>query len=139
MAKAGLKTVRTNASVDAFVAGIAAERQQDCRELIGLMSKAAGAGPQMWGPAIIGFGQCRYRYPDGREMDWMLIAFSPRKAEFALYLMADFAGKRALMARLGTHKTSKFCLYVKRLADVDRGVLQKLLAGSVAAAREQYA
>lgn len=139
MAKTGLKTVRTNASVGAFVAGIAAERQQDCRELIDLMSKAAGAGPEMWGPAIIGFGRCRYRYPDGREMDWMLIAFSPRKAAFALYLMADFAGKQALMERLGKHKTSKSCLYVKRLADVDRGVLQKLVAGSVAAARKQYA
>jgi hypothetical protein len=131
-----LQTVRTKASVDGFLRAVAAERHADCREIIALMSAAAGSGPEMWGPAIIGFGKSLYRYPDGRTMDWMLVAFSPRKTDFVLYL-DDFTGKPALMKRLGKHKTGKTCLYIKRLDDVDRGVLGELVTRSVKATREK--
>jgi hypothetical protein len=132
-----LQTVRTKASVDGFLRGVPADRLADCREIIAMLSAAAGAAPEMWGPAIIGFGESVYRYPDGRTMDWMEVAFSPRKAEFTLYLERDFDGKADLLSRLGKHKASPACLYVKRLADVDRDVLRTLVTRSVAATRKR--
>lgn len=134
---AELKTRPTGGSVTAFLAGIADEqRRKDCRALVRLMREATGSPGRMWGPSIIGFGSYRYRYGSGREGDWFLAGFSPRKQELTLYIIAGFAGSGALLRRLGPHRTGKSCLYVKRLADLDLSVLRELVGGSVTALRK---
>jgi hypothetical protein len=129
---AELKTKRTAVSPDDFLNSIKDEQiRADCRTLAGMMQKATKSKPQMWGPSIVGFGNYRYKYPDGREMDWMLIAFSPRKQNITLYVSPDFQDYGALLSRLGKHSCGKSCLYIKHLADVDLPTLQKIISGSV--------
>jgi hypothetical protein len=93
----------------------------------------------MWGPAIVGFGSYRYQYPDGREMDWMLIAFSPRKNYIALYIKPGFESYKELMAKLGKHSGSKSCINIKRLSDIHLPTLTKLVKASVAHVRKASA
>jgi hypothetical protein len=133
-----LKTTPNAASVAEFIAGVAADRQEDCRTIIRMMSAASGAEPRMWGPSIVGFGSYHYTYESGREGDWMLIGFSPRKRDLTLYIMAGFSRYEELMTRLGKYRTGKSCLYVKQLSDVDAGVLQELMNESVRAMRARY-
>ena len=136
---AELKTKATGASVEAFLERAAGTRMDDCRALVAMFTKATRAKPKMWGPSIIGFGSCKYRYPDGREMDWMLGAFSPRKTDLVVYLMGSFPEKERLLSALGKHRIGKSCLYIKRLADVDVAVLWQLIDGSVVAMKERNA
>jgi hypothetical protein len=136
---AELKTRPSGASVDAFIQSIADEaRRGDCVTLLELMRRVTGAEPEMWGPSIVGYGSYHYRYASGREGDWFLTGFSPRKRDLTLYVMAGFEGYEDLLARLGPHKTGKSCLYVKRLADLDLGALEALVSVSVAHMREAY-
>ena len=129
---AELKTKETEASVDDFLATVEDEaKRADCRRIIELMSAATGAPPKMWGAAIIGFGQRRLKYESGRELDWMIVGFSPRKQNLTLYLSTGEEWHAARLARLGKYKTGKGCLYFKRLADVDEGVLNELIEESV--------
>ena len=86
----------------------------------------------MWGEGIVGFGRYHYRYASGREGEWFVAGFAPRKQALTLYIMSGFKGHAALMKRLGKHKTGRSCLYIKRLSDVDAGVLRELVASSVA-------
>ncbi len=133
---AELKTKPTHASVTGFLAGIAdAERRRDCRAVVQMMRRATNAAPRMWGPSIVGFGTYHYRYASGRAGDWFLAGFSPRKNDLTLYVMGGTSRHAALLRKLGAHKTGKACLYIKRLADVDRNVLQQLIRESVKAAR----
>jgi hypothetical protein len=134
-AMAELKTKRTDASVKDFLSSVEEDRRDDCQTIVKMMKKATGAEPKMWGPSIVGFGEYKYRYPDGREMDWMLAAFSPRKRELVLYFMPGFERYNAHLAKLGKHKTGKSCLYIKRLADVDLTVLQQMIDESVSLLR----
>lgn len=128
------KTQASPADVDAFLSGIAdGARQADCRELAGLMQQVTGEAPVLWGAAMVGFGRYRYRYDSGRSGEWFIIGFSPRKTDLTLYLMSGFASEPALMAGLGKYKTGKSCLYVKKLADINRSSLSSLLERSVAA------
>lgn len=127
------KTRPTSQSVPEFLESIQDERvRSDCRTLVEIMKAATGAEPRMWGPNIVGFGSYRMKYADGHETDWMLVAFSPRKANLTLYLTSGFAGYDELMARLGKHSCGKSCLYIKRLADVDLRTLTTLVESSVA-------
>jgi hypothetical protein len=129
---AELKTKRTAVAPDDFINLIKDEQiRADCKTIAGMMEKATRAKPKMWGPSIVGFGNRRYRYPDGREMDWMLIAFSPRKQNITIYVSPDFENYDTLLTRLGKHSCGKSCLYIKRLADVDLPTLQKIISGSV--------
>jgi Domain of unknown function (DU1801) len=105
--------------------------RQDCWTIAGLMQRATNANPKMWGPSIVGFGHRRYQYPDGREMDWMLAAFSPRKKNITLYLDCDFEGYDELVEQLGIHSCGKSCIYIKRLSDVHLPTLKKLISASV--------
>ncbi|MDX9751283.1 MAG: DUF1801 domain-containing protein [Flavobacteriales bacterium] len=128
MAKAELKTRETDASVDDFIAAQPKDEvRSDCRALIALMSELTGAPPKMWGAAIVGFGSVPLTYASGRQLDWPLLAFSPRKTALTLYLTCDIQQYAGQLARLGKHSTGKGCLYIKRLADVDMGVLRGLL------------
>jgi hypothetical protein len=132
MAKSELKTKENEASVEDFINGVVGENvRADCRRIVGLMSGATGAPPNMWGANIVGFGSRKMKYASGRELDWLIVGFSPRKANLTLYLGTGEAWNDALLSRLGKHKTGMGCLYVKRLADVDENVLKKLIEESV--------
>jgi hypothetical protein len=135
MAKAELKTKKTKDSVPAFLAKIEdPQARKDCKTLVGLMEAATGAKARMWGTSIVGFGDYRYRSPaTGREGDWFQMGFSPRKGALTLYLLSGVHRHGELLKKLGKHKTSKSCLYIKRLEDVDAGVLKKLILASAKA------
>ncbi|RLT41381.1 MAG: DUF1801 domain-containing protein [Chloroflexi bacterium] len=129
---AELKTQQNDASVTDFINGVDEKRRDDCFALLDLMSEVTGAPAKMWGTAIVGFGEYHYKGASGREGDWMLVGFSPRKQNLTLYIMSGFDRYDELLAKLGKHSTGKSCLYIKRLADVDRDVLRQLVAASVA-------
>lgn len=136
---AEVKTKLTKASAADFLNAIEdGQVRKDCWTIAGMMAKATKAKPKMWGPSIVGFGTCRYRYPDGREMDWMLVAFSPRKQNIALYTLPEFPGRNELMAKLGKHSAGKSCVNIKRLSDIHLPTLRKLIEGSVAGMRKKY-
>jgi len=127
-----LKTSRNDNSVDDFIAGVADEsRRRDAEAVRELMARVTGEQPAMWGDSIVGFGERRLRYDSGRELDWPLVGFSPRKQALTLYIMDGFAGYQELLGRLGKHSTGKACLYIKRLDQVDLDVLEDLVARSV--------
>jgi len=129
---AELKTKQTGASVKQFLNKITDEqRRDDCFAIAKMMEEATGAKPKMWGSSIVGFGSYHYKYESGREGDWMMTGFSPRKNDLTLYLMMGFEKQRELMKQLGKHKTSKSCLYIKRLDDVHVPTLKKLIKESV--------
>ena len=113
------------------------EKRQDSEELIKLMSKVVGKPPKMWGPTIVGFGKYRYKYATGLEGEICLTGFSPRKPSLVLYIGPGL-GDKELMSRLGKHKRGKGCLYIKKLADVDRAVLKELIVKSVTEMRKRY-
>ena len=132
MAKAEIKTKETDASVEDFLNRLADEQQrEDARKIIGMMTNVTGDKPKMWGTAIIGFGNRVYTSPTtGREVDWMKIGFSPRKGNLSLYVFNGAPKQAELLEKLGKHKTGKGCLYVKKLADVDEKVLEKVIAAA---------
>jgi hypothetical protein len=130
------KTKATKVSVAAFVDALTDDtKRADTKALVKMMQSATGEKPAMWGPSIIGFGSYHYVYESGREGDMPLVGFSPRKAAIVLYSMTGAKGAEALLAKLGKHTTGKGCLYVKKLADVDEKVLERLVVASVAAKR----
>ena len=136
---AGVKTKRTEASVDTFIADVENDaKRTDSKEVIEMMQAATGEPPKMWGSSIVGFGSYHYKYESGREGDWMLCGFSPRKQSLVLYIMPGFQSYDKFMEKLGKHTTGKSCLYIKKLDDVDRSVLKKLIEASVAEMRSRY-
>lgn len=136
---AQLKTVRTDARVDDFIDGIESEgRRGDCRTVLDIMRRVTGGEPAMWGESIVGFGSYHYTYDTGREGDWFLAGFSPRRQNLTLYVMAGLGRWQPLMARLGKHTTGKSCLYVRKLSDIDLEVLEELVSASVAHMRKRY-
>jgi hypothetical protein len=137
MAKAELKTKVNDGSVDDFLNTIGDEQKRtDSFRLVEIFSKATGAKPKMWGPAIIGFGERRLKYDSGRELDWMITGFSPRKANLTLYALTGSPEQNAMLEKLGKHTTSKGCLYIKRLSDVDEKVLASLIKVTVDRAKK---
>jgi hypothetical protein len=132
MIVAELKTQKNDASVEAFLHTVDEKRREDCFALLKLMDEVTGAPAKMWGSAIVGFGEYHYKYASGREGDWMLVGFSPRKQNLTLYIMSGFDRYDELLGKLGKHSVGKSCLYIKRLADVDTDVLRQLVEASVA-------
>jgi uncharacterized protein DUF1801 len=129
---AELKTKVNNASVDKFLKSIKDEQTRaDCFQIVEMMKKATQAEPKMWGTSIVGFGDYHYKYESGREGDWFVTGFSPRKQNLTLYVMGGFNGYDELVTKLGKHSMGKGCLYVKKLEDVDTRVLNKLITTSV--------
>ncbi|MFZ0481639.1 MAG: DUF1801 domain-containing protein [Terriglobales bacterium] len=132
------KTKPTKASVAEFIDAIEDQtRRADARAIVKLMRTATGEKPQMWGPSIVGFGSCHYKYDSGREGDAPLIGFSPRKSANVLYGAIGCSESRTLLEKLGKHETGKGCLYIKKLADVDQRVLESMIVKSIAAARKR--
>jgi len=129
---AELKTKPTKASVSKFLRAIQDEAtRKDCQQLTKTMKEVTGAEPRMWGPSIVGFGTYHYVYASGREGDWFLTGFSPRKQNLTLYIMSGFDEYEDLLGRLGKHKKSKSCLYVRSLEDLDLTVLKRMIRASV--------
>lgn len=132
------KTTATTASVSAFIDKVAKEvMRDDSRALMAMMQELTGEEPHMYGPTIIGFGTYHYTYASGHSGSAPLAAFSPRKTELVLYL-GEEAQDEAALAKLGKHKATKGCVYVKRLADIDLKVLKGLVKKSIAATRKRY-
>ena len=130
---AELKTKPNNASVAAFLKSIEDEQsRKDCRELSSLMKTVTGKRPKMWGTSIVGFGTYRYKYASGREGEWPLVGFSPRKRNLTLYIMSGFDDYDSLLEALGKYKTGKSCLYINKLEDVDLLTLRELVRQSAA-------
>lgn len=126
------KTKRNKRSVKKFLGGVADARRREAAEtVLALMEEVTGEKPEMWGDSIVGFGSYRYKYESGREGEWPLTGFSPRKANLTLYIMSGFSRYQALLAKLGKHKTGKSCLYLTRLEDIDMKVLRTLIEESV--------
>lgn len=128
MAKAELKTRPTDASVEKFIASIDnATRRADAETTLDMFKRVTGLEPKMWGTAIIGFGSRPLKYESGRELDWPIIAFSPRKQNMTLYVICNSAKQHDLLAKLGKHSTSVSCLYINKFADVDLKVLEAVV------------
>ena len=127
MPKSKNKTVETGDSVEEFLSSITDEqKQKDARKIVAMMQKISGVKPKMWGASIVGFGNYHYRYDSGREGDFMKMGFSPRVQNLTMYIMPGFERYDDLMQQLGKYKTGKSCLYVKKLEDVDGGILEEL-------------
>ena len=134
----GLKTRRTGRSVSRFLAGVEHPvRRKDARTLLRLMREVTGLEPEMWGDSIVGFGRYQYRYASGREGDWFLAGFSPRKSSLVLYLMSGQRAHAELLRRLGQAPRAGSCLYLKSLDGVDLKLLRRLIRESVAAVRRR--
>jgi hypothetical protein len=131
MAKYEPKTKPTDASVDDFINSVEnKERREDAFRVLEMYKRASKLEPKMWGPAIVGFGSRPIKYADGSEMDWPAAAFSPRKQNMTLYVVNSSPKQPELLAKLGKHSTSKACLYIKRLSDVDERVLERIVKDS---------
>ena len=126
------KTKPTQASVKDFLNQIAdKERRDDCFAVAKMMEEITGDKPKMWGPSIVGFGTWHYKYASGREGDWPIAAFSPRKRDLTLYLNIGFEKNADLMKQLGKHSKGKSCLYIKSLSDIHVPTLKKLIKTSI--------
>lgn len=129
---AELKTKPTLENVTDFLNKVSDKsRRDDCFTVLEIMKHVTKEEPKMWGSSIVGFGRYRYKYESGREGEWMITGFSPRKGDLTLYITSGFDLFPDLMKRLGKHKTGKSCLYIKNLDDVDRAVLKQLIERSV--------
>jgi hypothetical protein len=133
------KTIENKASVSAFLNSIDdPRRRSDAKKVAAIMRRVTGKPPRIWGTSIVGYGKYHYKYASGREGDFMLVGFSPRKQSLAVYIMPGFEEFQALMKKLGKYKTGKACLNIKNLEDVDLTVLEKLIERSVKAMRKRY-
>ena len=127
------KTKPTGASVKDYLAARGSEQQRaDCQELMALLEKVTQQSPKMWGPSIVGYGSYRYTYESGRTGEAPLAGFAIRGRELVVYLMTEGSQQKALLSKLGKHRVGKSCLYFRQLADLDKAVLEQLVAGSVA-------
>ena len=135
-----IKTIVNDASVEDFINKVPDEvKKQDSFMLLKLFSKITGEKPKMWGSSIIGFGQYHYKSERSKqEGDWMLTGFSPRKQNLTLYIMSGFDDYTDQLKELGKHKTSKGCLYINKLSDVDQAVLEKLIKQSYLGMKKQH-
>ena len=134
-----LKTKKNDASVIDFINSVEDEqKRQDCYEIMGIMKEITGEEPKMWGGSIVGFGSYHYKYNSGREGDWFLTGFSPRKQNLSLYIMSGFDQYGTMMAKLGKYKTGKSCLYIKQLADIDGNILKEMITNSVEMISKMY-
>jgi hypothetical protein len=114
------------------------QMRADANKVAAMMRRATGKRARMWGPSIVGYGSYHYRYASGREGDFMITGFSPRKQALTIYVMPGFGRFEDLMSKLGKYKTGKSCLYIRRLADVDEAVLERLIGESVRYMRAHY-
>lgn len=136
---AELKTQPNDLSAEEFIEAVKPEwKKEDCQVILQLMRKVTQLEPKMWGNSIVGFGSYHYTYESGREGDWFLTGFSPRKQNMTVYLIGGYQDSNSLLSDLGKHKTSVGCLYFKKLSDIDVAVLEKLIVQSVEKLKQTY-
>lgn len=132
-----LKTRMNDSSVECFLSSVENEkRREDSFKILEIMKKVTGEEPKMWGDSIVGFGSYHYKYASGREGDWFITGFSPRKQNLTVYIMSGFTRYDDLLSQLGKHKTGKSCLYINKLEDIKTEVLEKLITESVTAVKK---
>lgn len=133
------KTVETENSVADFLTTISdAKRREDCSIIINLISELSGFEPKMWGSSIVGFGIYNYKYESGHAGNAPLAGVASRKNALTVYLASNFEEKEALLSQLGKHKSSKSCLYIQKLEDIDIGILEQLVQKSIESIKELY-
>src|SRR5262245_11485322 len=136
---AELKTKPTDASVEDYIASRASEEQKaDCKTLMAMLRRVTKQDPKMWGPSIVGYGSYRYTYESGRTGEMCLAGFAIRGRQLVVYLVPEGPEQQGLLSKLGKYTMGKSCLYFKRLADLDRTVLEELVIGSVAKTKRRY-
>ena len=136
---AELKTKANRAGVRKFLNGIGnAKKREDALAVLDMMEQISGEKPKMWGSSIVGFGSYHYRYESGREGDFILTGFSPRKQSLVVYIVSGFSQHAALMNKLGKYKTGKSCLYINKLEDINLKVLKQLISRSVKHIKNKY-
>jgi len=139
MRMAELKTKKNDQSVEAFLNTVTdPSKREDCFEIMKLMQEVTQEEPKMWGDSIVGFGDYHYKYKSGREGDWFLIGFSPRKRNLTLYIMSGFTRYGEILGKLGKFKTGKSCLYINKFSDVNKETLTQLATESVQFVKEYY-
>lgn len=139
MTKANLKTTQTKSSVKDFIASVENEqRRSDANTLLNLFNRITNLKPKMWGTSIIGYGRYQYRYTSGREGEYFMTGFSPRKANSTIYIMPGYQDLTEYLDRLGKHKTGKSCLYINKLSDIDTAVLQEIIQYGLNYMKEHY-
>lgn len=136
-----IKTKMNNESIEDFINNVESDtKRQDSFTLLEIYKRATNETPKMWGSSIIGFGQYHYKSErSAQEADWPLAGFSPRKQNLTLYITPGFAEYEELLKKLGKHKTSKACLYINKLADVDLKVLEQIVKHSYVDAKKNHA
>lgn len=133
------KTKPTNASVAEFLGAVENDQKRlDTQAIVDMMHEVTGYPAKMWGTSIIGFGSYSYKYRSGHSGEWSIVGVSPRKRNITVYIMPGFGQMEDLLAKLGKHKTSKSCLYINKLADVDSQILRKVIVRSVDYMKENY-
>ena len=133
------KTKPTGASVKGYIASRANEEQRaDCKELMALFKKVTRKQPKMWGPSMVGYGSYRYTYESGRTGESPLACFAIRGRDLVVYLWPTGKNQRSLLSKLGKHSMSKSCLYFRRLADLDKSVLEELVVNSISEVKRRY-
>ena len=129
MAKAENKTKATSVLPESFIETVEHDvRRADAKLLLDLFADVTQLVPRMWGPSIIGYGRYHYKYESGREGEFMMTGFSPRKANQVIYIMPGYTDHSAILDRIGKYKIGKSCLYINKLADIDLDVLRELIA-----------
>lgn len=129
--KKALVNAETDKSVEDFIDNVQNQkRQADAREILDMMKKVTGKEPKIWGVSIVGFGKYSYQRKNGDEFEWFNVGFSPGKAHLTIYVMYDLTEEGDMLSKLGPHKTGKGCLYIKSLADIDKSVLEEVIAKS---------
>jgi len=136
---ATLKTQENEASVKQFIDGLEnSSRKKDCLTVKKMMQEITGKRARMWGSSIVGFGSYHYKYASGREGDYLVTGFSPRKQNFTIYIMPGYTNYQHLLDKIGKHKLGRSCLYVKSLDDIDLDVLRTLVTDSVIEMKALY-
>ncbi|MGH1540838.1 MAG: DUF1801 domain-containing protein [Arenicella sp.] len=139
MAKATLKTTQNTANVESFIAAVEhPQRREDAQTLLALFNRVSGLEARMWGNSIVGYGRYHYKYDSGREGEFFLIGFSPRKASMTIYIMPGYRDLSEMLDRLGKHKLGKSCLYINKLKDVDLAVVEELVLYGLEYMRNNY-
>ena len=133
------KNIPTKQDVEDYIESIESDAQrEDARILVTMMSQITGEPPVMWGAAMVGFDTYHYTYASGREGDWFITGFAPRKGQISVYIMDGFSPYKELLEQLGPHKLGKSCLYIKALSKINLSVLEEILVSSVKNMRERY-
>ena len=133
------KTRQTAASVDDYLASVMPDRKRaDCFLLKDMLARASDYQPRMWGVSMVGYGTYHYKYDSGREGDYFMTGFAPRKQYLVVYIIPGFSNYADLLGRLGKHKTSSSCLYINKLADIELDVLEEIVRQSVGWMHKKY-